>query len=75
MGAAHRGLQWQQALDSARAKLRFDAVALDGNEAASAMMQPQNYALLPAGATLTAEGRLAGNRPLGKRGCIERLAG
>ena len=32
-------------------------------------------ALLPAGATLTAEGRLAWNRPLGKRGCIERLAG
>ena len=45
-----------------------------GMKRASAMMQPQNYALLSAGTTLTAEGRLVGNWPLGKRGCIERLA-
>ena len=32
-----------------------------GMKRASAMMQPQNYALLSAGATFTAEGRLAGN--------------
>ena len=32
-----------------------------GMKRVSAMMQPQNYALLSAGTTLTAEGRLAGN--------------